>query len=318
MSQFSYQSFSNPRARRGRDRPSASHLVLNDSKLLAHILSFLDIRSLLISGQRMCKTWHEAIAKTPALQEALFFKTPTSTATRLLNPLLRELWPLWFKSPSSFNKKRPRPKAADFRFLKWTQRPSAFRRPNASWRRMLVISGGTPVTALKVTLFTQSWLGAQESQGVFLCPDGLRMGALWDLTKDWCMFDEEATFMMNWDEDLFSGGGARAPGVQFNPKPVDGGRWKHKLRKIFPGKETKKGFADVSLKSASSASSRSVYAYSENGSLDGVEDRSVEMILSYSVDNQDPDFTGPPALGLEFQSEAYEKVSISYGKSVPI
>jgi hypothetical protein len=179
-----------------------------------------------------------------------------------------------------------------------------------------VISGGAQVTALRVTLFTQSWLGAQESQGIFMCPNGLRMGALWDLTKDWCMFDEEATFMMNWDEELFSGGGRGK--LQFNPKPVDGSRWKHKLRKIFPGKETKKGFTEVSLKSASSASARSVYAYSDNGSLDGGEDRSVELILSYSIDNQDPEFNGPPALGLEFQSEAYEKVSISYGKSVPV
>ena len=315
MSQFSYQSFSNPRARRGRDRPSASHLVLNDSKLLSHILSFLDVRSLLISGQRMCKTWHEIIAKTPALQEALFLKAPTATAPRLLNPLLRELWPLWFKSPSSFNKRRPRPKASDFRFLKWTQRPSAFRRPNASWRRMLVVSGGTPVTVLNVTLFTHSFLGAQESQGVVMCPHGLRMSTLWDLTKDWCMFDEEATFMMNWDEDLFSGGG-KALGIQPNQKPAESGGWKHKLRKIFPGTETKKGFADISLKSASSVSTRSVY--SENGSSDGGEDRFVELILSYSVDNQDPELNGPPTLGLEFQSEAYEKVSISYGKTIPI
>jgi hypothetical protein len=181
---------------------------------------------------------------------------------------------------------------------------------------MLVVSGGTQITALKVTLYTQSWLGAQESQGVFTCPDGLRMGALWDLTKDWCMFDEEATFMMNWDEDLFLGGGRGQ--VQSNLKPVDGGRWKYKLRKIFPGKDTKKGFTDLSLKSASSASSRSVYAFSDSGSLDGSEERFVELILSYSIDNQDSEFNGPPVLGLEFQSEAYEKVSIAYGKSVPL
>lgn len=178
---------------------------------------------------------------------------------------------------------------------------------------MLVISGGAQITALKVTLFTQSWLGAQESQGVFMCPNGLRMGALWDLTKDWCMYDEEATFMMNWDEDLFSGN--ERGKVQSDPKPADSGRWKYKLRKMFSGKETKKGFTEMSLKSASSASARSVY--SDNGSLDASEERFVELILSYSIDNQDPELTGPPALGLEFQSEAYEKVSISYGKSVP-
>lgn len=319
MYQYSNQSFSNPRVRRGRDRQSASQLVLNDSKLLPRILSFLDIRTLLISGQRSCRFWREVIATTPHLQESLFFKFPPSAAPRLLNPLLRELWPLWFKSPSSFNKRRPRPKASDFRFLKWTQRPSAFRRRDASWRKMLVVSGGAHVTALRVTLLTQSWLGLEESQGVFLCPDGLRMGTLWDLTKDWCMYDEQATFMMNWDEGLISAGilnGTR----RLDPvsKPQDGGRWKHKLRKILSSKPANKGFADKSLKSSSSSTARSVYAYSEDGSLDGADDQFVELILSYSIDNQDPDFNGPPALGLEFQSEAYQKVEIIYGKEIQI
>jgi hypothetical protein len=315
MSQISYQSFSSPRARRGRDRQSASNLVLKDPKLLSRILSFLDIRALICSGQRISKTWRQVISTTPSLQEALFFESPPSNAPRLLNPLLAELWPLWFRSPSSFNKRRPRPKASDFRSLKWLQSPSAFRRRNASWRKMLVISGGTQITALKVTLFTQSWLGLEESHGVFSCPDGLRMGALWDLTKDWCMFDDQATFMLNWDEDLFSGGRGK---VQFNPKPVENGGWKSKIRKIFPGKESKKGFADMSLKSTSSSNGRSDYAFSDDVTLDGSEEQFVELILSYSVDTQDPEFIGTPVLGQEFQSEGYEKVSISYGKSFPI
>jgi hypothetical protein len=319
MFQYSNQSFSTPRVRRGRDRQSASQLVLNDHKLLSRILSFLDIRTLLISGQRSCRSWREVIATTPSLQEALFFKFPPSSTPRLLNPLLEELWPLWFKSPSSFNKKRPRPKASDFRFLKWTQRPSAFRRRDASWRKMLVVSGGAQVTALKVTLLTQSWLGLEESEGVFRCPDGLRMGPLWDLTKDWCMFDEQATFMMNWDEELISGGiSTGRKRLDPVPKPQDGGRWKHKLKKILSSKPPTKGFSDMSLKSSSSSTARSLYAFSEDGSLEGAEDRFVELILSYSIDNQDPDLNGPPALGLEFQSEAYEKVGISYGKSIQV
>lgn len=158
-------------------------------------------------------------------------------------------------------------------------------------------------------------MGSEESHGVFLCPDGLRMGALWDLTKDWCMFDEEATFMMNWDQELISGGRGSLEPISNLP---DSGHWKHKLRKIFPRKQTKKEFTDMSLKSSSSSTARSVYAYSEDGSLDGGDERFVELILSYSVDNQDPDFNGSPALGREFQSEGYEKVSISYRKSAPI
>lgn len=141
------------------------------------------------------------------------------------------------------------------------------------------------------------------------------MGALWDLTKDWCMFDEEATFMLNWDEHLFSAGRGR---VQCDPRPVENGGWKSKIRKIFPRKESRKGFADESLKSTSSSNGRSVYAFSDDGTLDGSEERFVELILSCSVDTQDPEFIGPPVLGQEFQSEGYEKVNISYEKSTPI
>jgi hypothetical protein len=179
---------------------------------------------------------------------------------------------------------------------------------------MLVVSGGAEITSLKVTLHTQSFLGWEENQGVLLCPDGLRMGVLWDLTKDWCMYDEDATFMMNWDEELVSDGRGT---VQSNPNPTEGGRLKHKLRKIFSGKQTKKGFTDMSLKSASSSTAK-MYAYSTDGSLESGEERSVEVILSYSIDNQDPGFNGPPILGAEFQSDAHEKISIAYGKAVPI
>jgi len=315
MFQYSNQPFSNPP--NGRDRlglSRASHLVLTSPELLSRILSLLGTRDLLISGQRISRTWHKIIADTPSLQEALFFAFPPSTAPRLLNPLLREIWPLWFKSPSSYSKKRPRPKASDFRFLEWTQRPSAFRRRDASWRKMLVVSGGTEITALKVTLHTQSFLGWEENQGVLLCPDGLRMGVLWDLTKDWCMYDEDATFVMNWDEELVSDGSGT---VQSSPDPVEGRHWRHKLKKIFPGKQAKKGLTAMALKSATS-SAANVYAYSTDGSLESGEERSVEVILAYSIDNQDPGFNRPPVLGPEFQSEAHEMVSIAYGKGIPI
>lgn len=48
--------------------------VLATPELLECVLLHLDMRTLLVSAQRACRVWHELIATSPALQEALFFK----------------------------------------------------------------------------------------------------------------------------------------------------------------------------------------------------------------------------------------------------
>jgi hypothetical protein len=175
MFQYSNQPISNSscgQARYGRERKSAIQTVLTTPKLLSHILSLLPIKDLLSSAQCVNRTWNNVIETTTPLQAALFLTSSSSTTPRILNSLLKTNWPQWFQAPSSFNKKRPRPAASDFYILKWAQRPSAFRRREASWRKMLVVSGGPEITGLKVTLRTQSWLGWQESQSMVLCSDG--------------------------------------------------------------------------------------------------------------------------------------------------
>lgn len=48
--------------------------VLATPELLECVLLHLDMRTLLVSAQRACRTWRELITTSPALQEALFFK----------------------------------------------------------------------------------------------------------------------------------------------------------------------------------------------------------------------------------------------------
>ena len=162
MFQYSNQPISNSsrgQARHGRERKSVIHAVLTTPKLLSYILSLLPIMDLLISAQLVNRTWHNVIENTIPLQAALFLTSSSSTTPRIPNPLLKTNFPQWFQALSSFSKKRPRPTASDFYLLKWAPRPSAFRRREALWRRMLVVSGGPEITGLKAALRTQSWLG---------------------------------------------------------------------------------------------------------------------------------------------------------------
>jgi hypothetical protein len=86
--------------------------------------------------------------------------------------------------------------------LVWNIDVKAFKRREASWRRMLVVNGGDSITPLKVIERTQTMGGWSERKGVLHCEDGLRMGMLSDLTKDWCMWNDTSNFLLNWKEDL--------------------------------------------------------------------------------------------------------------------
>ncbi|KAL4954382.1 hypothetical protein BDW69DRAFT_163300, partial [Aspergillus filifer] len=52
---------------------SAANRVLETPELLEMILVQTDMRTLLISAQRVCRTWKALIDHSPSLQRALFF-----------------------------------------------------------------------------------------------------------------------------------------------------------------------------------------------------------------------------------------------------
>ncbi|KAL4904797.1 hypothetical protein BDW74DRAFT_178372 [Aspergillus multicolor] len=128
------------------------HRVLETPEILEMVLEQLDMRTLLISAQRVCHSWNNLIASSPALQKALFF-TPIKDANergmheKMLNPLLVETFPSVFPGPQKVEVKRRfinRDKRFDFRFSDLPiasledEAQARFIRNDASWRRMLV------------------------------------------------------------------------------------------------------------------------------------------------------------------------------------
>lgn len=127
--------------KKSRVKPHKAFLV---PELLEMILLQIDTRTLLVSGQRVCRLWHEVIRNSSNLQAALFFQpikqsSATSGMKHIQNTLLAEkLWPeflhsniqsAWDKWPDKWSKSLPTMKR---------KREEAYIRPQASWRRMLL------------------------------------------------------------------------------------------------------------------------------------------------------------------------------------
>jgi hypothetical protein len=82
----------------------------------------------------------------------------------------------------------------------------------------------------------------------------------------------------------------------------------------FPKETDQEWITNLSLKSSTSSFAK-VDAYFTDGSQEGAEDQFLEIILTYSISSQPLEGSPPPALGPEFQSDAYEKVNVVYGES---
>lgn len=139
-----------------------------------------DFRTLLVSGQRVCKTWRDIIRESHEIQRAMFFEPVDPTADReaaqqsqTVNPLLAKIFPPFFKTapkrglglleyytkvvsadyghdqkPFAFMDYEPvRVRSGNGRSTRlvapWSKR-EAFLRAGASWRRMLVQQPAAP------------------------------------------------------------------------------------------------------------------------------------------------------------------------------
>lgn len=115
---------------------SASAMALSTPEILESILVQLDLRSLLTSAQRVCRSWTTLVRESPSLQNALFFAPVKGGEPHILNPLLAEEFPSFFPVHTS-----PSSDGFTFQTLTMVQTPErkpAFLRKEASWRRMLV------------------------------------------------------------------------------------------------------------------------------------------------------------------------------------
>ncbi|KAI0025777.1 hypothetical protein F4780DRAFT_225815 [Xylariomycetidae sp. FL0641] len=127
---------------------TSTEIAINIPELLEAILLKLDIRTLLVSAQRVNRYWHGLVSESPDLQRALFFR-PDHTATRSENPLLastfRCCFPHLHQTSADHLMLIPRTVESLGGASMWLstlypiwQNREAFARRTASWRRMLV------------------------------------------------------------------------------------------------------------------------------------------------------------------------------------
>ncbi|OJD40525.1 f-box domain protein [Diplodia corticola] len=178
--------------------------VLNTPELLELVLSKLPMRDLLLA-QRVCKGFNTAIASSPTLQQALFFRPlpataappPSSASVKLLhspddtptteawerNPLLAlAFWPWFDRSTPRSRFSAPFWDPETFETLPLAAETTrfAFLRSEASWRRMLVTQ--PPVAELNLMLVTHA-MGGDDLDYASISPgNGVRMGLLYDVT----------------------------------------------------------------------------------------------------------------------------------------
>ncbi|KAJ6538562.1 hypothetical protein DFH09DRAFT_79119 [Mycena vulgaris] len=171
---------------------AAKNMVIFTPELLELVLSYLPMRDLLITAPLVSKTW-QAITLSPALQRALFFQ-PDPSAARVQNPLLAEMFPPFFAPERDGHWPG---KASSIKSMPWSKAPDAFKREEASWRRMLVIQ--PPAQKMTVTETCHGEDGDSERRAV-LDDLSLRMGILYDLATPF--IDRVASsFCIRWHDN---------------------------------------------------------------------------------------------------------------------
>lgn len=118
---------------------TAIYQALNTPEMLEMILNRLDMRTLLTSAQRVCRSWGDMISKSPSLQRALFFtpiEDPKKVEEKIPNPLLREAFLSIF--PANDRSKYYEFDLSSLAMSKDASAMARFTRKEASWRKMLV------------------------------------------------------------------------------------------------------------------------------------------------------------------------------------
>ncbi len=170
-------------------------------EVLEIILLKLPLQNLLVNAQRVNRLFHDLIASSGPLQQALFFR-PTqniSPGHSHINPLLQKKFPPWFEDkwlmPRTFRLSDHK----HFWRLDWKsseQRAEAYARKEASWRRMLVAQ--PPVQDLIVKMRTEAMEGPSQSRGELKFEDGIRMGLFYDLVQDFVEHQPVTYFVIQW------------------------------------------------------------------------------------------------------------------------
>lgn len=174
----------------------ACNMVLSIPELLESILLQLDMQTLLVSSQRVCRQWHNFIKSSRCIQEFLFFEPCSQLSPRFLaagrvkNPLLKRHFKPFFEDLNGPKQARRQPWSTSFNRFGVTKltgsglaiadmkngrhRHAAFVREGASWRRMLVTQ-----PPIERVAYIKS--GPWNVTGKLEYPLGLIMGQFYDL-----------------------------------------------------------------------------------------------------------------------------------------
>ncbi|KAJ7606946.1 hypothetical protein DFH06DRAFT_1309691 [Mycena polygramma] len=175
--------------------------VISTPELLELILSHLTMRDLLVTAPLVCKTW-QFTTLTPTLQRALFFQadlaipSSQSQSAPLFNPLLVELFPAFFAQETE--DRWHWPNADMIMAMPWSKAPDAFRRQEASWRRMLVTQ--PPARTMIVSELRCARSGRRVRRSVLRNLE-LRMGLLYDIAVPF-VDRVSSAFYICWGSDV--------------------------------------------------------------------------------------------------------------------
>ncbi|KAJ7692869.1 hypothetical protein B0H17DRAFT_1060892 [Mycena rosella] len=175
---------------------TARDTVVSTPELLALILAQLPMRDLLLTAPLISKTWHE-VTLSPTVQRALFFQPDPSPSAPITNPLLMEVFPPFF-APEGTNRWAWPGTASSIASMPWAKAPEAFKRADASWRRMLLVQ--PPAQKMIVVETCHGQMGDSESRTVL--HDGpLRMGQLYDLAVPF-VAQIASSFCVRWHTEV--------------------------------------------------------------------------------------------------------------------
>jgi hypothetical protein len=152
--------------------------VFGTYELLEFILSHLDMQTLLVAAQRVCKQWRNLITVSHVLQRQLFFEPcRTSKDGRLNNPLLELCFPV-MTMPERYLTSISQEQVLEGRRRSGRHRQGhhAITRRGASWRRMLLCQ-----PPLRNVILTKKRYRDISDVCCTTFPNGVRMGQYYDL-----------------------------------------------------------------------------------------------------------------------------------------
>ncbi|KAF5674065.1 hypothetical protein FHETE_3125 [Fusarium heterosporum] len=206
---------------------NAVQQILFVPELLELILLHLDMKTLLVSASRVCRQWAAIMAKSPRIQQALFFQPALSTTSGrprafTLNPLLVEKFGRCFfdidrkytylRRADSFFRLPWAPEGAiaeqglarSLSVLEKTRRLENFTMSSSSWRRMLVSQPPPLLLGYLKLDVVEIWF--HEVYTALIEPrspsQGLSMGQLYDMVHSTtCQRENYATwYRISWDK----------------------------------------------------------------------------------------------------------------------